>query len=110
MTHAGVAQVTVAGDDREALGLLAELAVATRLAACGQVAGPVESVYRWEGAFERAEEWVLTLKTAADRVEDLVALVAERHSYDVPEVLVTPVTGGHGAYLEWVRAETRPDA
>lgn len=110
MTTEGVVQVTVAGDDRDALALIAELAVATRLAACGQLGGPVESVYRWEGAFERAEEWTLTLKTAADRTEDLVALVVERHAYDVPEVLVTPVVGGHGAYLEWVRAETRPPA
>lgn len=109
MTDEGVVQVTVAGEDRDALALIAELAVATRLAACGQIGGPVESVYRWEGAFERADEWTLTLKTAADRTADLVALIVERHPYDVPEVLLTPVTGGHGPYLEWVRAETRPE-
>jgi periplasmic divalent cation tolerance protein len=105
-----VVQVTVAGDDREALALIAELAVGLRLAACGQVGGPVESAYRWEGAVERAEEWTLTLKTAGDRAADLVALVVERHAYDVPEVLLTPVTGGHAPYLEWVRAQTRPEA
>lgn len=108
MTSSRVVQVTVAGDDREALEVLAELAVATRLAACGQVGGPVTSVYRWEGVVERAEEWLLTLKTAADRADDLVALVVERHGYDTPEVLVAPVLDGHGPYLDWVRAETRP--
>lgn len=110
MTGDGVVQLTVAGDDREALDLIAELAVGARLAACGQLGGPVRSVYRWDGAVERADEWVLALKTAEDRVEDLIALVVERHPYDTPEVLVVPVVDGHGAYLDWVRAETRPTA
>ncbi|WP_454853780.1 divalent cation tolerance protein CutA [Promicromonospora soli] len=30
-------------------------------------------------------------------------------SYDVPEVLVTPVIGGHQRYLEWVQSETQPE-
>ncbi len=106
MADDGVLQVTVVGDDREALAGIAEAAVAARLAACGQIGGPVESVYRWQGVVERAEEWTLTLKTTARRVDGLVALVGERHAYDVPEVLVTPVVGGHPPYLDWVRSET----
>lgn len=108
MTSTGVVQVMVSGDDRDALGLIAELAVAAGLAACGQLGGPVTSVYRWEGAVERAEECILTLKTTEDRAEDLIALIVERHAYDTPEVLVVPVVDGHGPYLEWVCTETRP--
>ncbi|CAB4939137.1 unannotated protein [freshwater metagenome] len=105
-----VVLVTVAGDDREALALIAASAVAGRLAACAQLGGPVRSVYRWDGEIETAEEWTLGLKTAADRVDELVALVVTRHEYDTPEVVVTPVVGGYGPYLEWVREETRPEA
>ncbi|WP_026909378.1 divalent-cation tolerance protein CutA [Patulibacter minatonensis] len=103
-----VVVVTVVGDDRDVLGAIAGAAIDARLAACGQVGGPVTSVYRWEGAAETAEEWTLTLKTAADRTDELVALVVDRHPYDVPEVLVAPLAGGHAPYLDWVRAETRP--
>lgn len=103
-----VVVVTITGDDREALAAIAVGAVDGRLAACGQVGGPVQSVYRWDGAVQRAEEWTLSLKTAADRAEELVALVVEQHDYDVPEVLVAPLSGGLAPYLDWVRAETRP--
>lgn len=105
-----VVLVTVAGDDREALAVIAASAVADRLAACAQLGGPVRSVYRWDGEIETAEEWTLGLKTAADRVAELVALIVTRHEYDVPEVLVTPVVDGYPPYLAWVREETRPAA
>lgn len=103
-----VVLVSVAGDDREALALIAASSVTERLAACAQLGGPVRSVYRWDGEIETAEEWTLTLKTAADRVDELIALIVTRHEYDTPEVVVSPVTGGYPPYLEWVRAETRP--
>ena len=29
-----------------------------------------------------------------------------QHSYDVPEIITTPVAGGNPAYLAWISAET----
>jgi periplasmic divalent cation tolerance protein len=91
--------------EAERLGLLA---VRSRLAACAQVSGPVRSSYWWEGAVTTATEWTLTLKTAADRVDELSAALREAHSYEVPEVLVSEVSGGDADYLAWVERETRP--
>ena len=34
------------------------------------------------------------------------SLLAERHSYEVPEILVTQVAGGHEPYLRWVLEQT----
>ncbi|PVZ10935.1 divalent-cation tolerance protein CutA [Actinomycetospora cinnamomea] len=84
---------------------LARLLVDARLAACVQVAGPVRSVFRWEGAVSVEPEWQLWVKTDAGRVDDLTARLVAEHTYDVPEVLVLPVVGGHGPYVRWVTEE-----
>ena len=81
--------------------------VDARLAACVQIAGPVRSVFRWEGAVSVEEEWQLWLKTDVARVDDLTARLVAEHTYDVPEVLVLPVVGGHEPYLAWVTQETK---
>lgn len=103
-THAVVSTTT---DSESAAAELASDAVAARLAACAQVVGPVTSVFRWDGAVRTEQEWRVELKTAGDRVAELTARLRERHSYDVPEIIATPIEGGSDAYLEWIVTETR---
>lgn len=88
---------------------LASSVVGTRLVACAQVVGPIASMYRWEGAVTTDQEWLIVMKTAADRLDDLVAHLRSAHPYDVPEVVATPVLGGNPDYLRWVTAETRDE-
>jgi periplasmic divalent cation tolerance protein len=47
------------------------------------------------------------LKLPADRYADLAALLTERHSYDEPEIIATPISAGSPGYLGWIEAETR---
>ncbi|MEJ2886870.1 divalent-cation tolerance protein CutA [Actinomycetospora aeridis] len=95
-------------DSAEDAERLARVLVDAHLAACVQISGPVRSVFRWEGAVSVEAEWQLWLKTDAARVDDLSARLVDEHTYDVPEVLVLPVVGGHGPYLAWVTEETEP--
>ena len=88
---------------------IAERLVSARLAACVQINGPTESIYRWDGRVVRDQEWQCWIKTTADRVDELTDWLVENHGYDVPEVLALPVLGGNSAYLSWVTEETRPD-
>jgi periplasmic divalent cation tolerance protein len=81
--------------------------VGARAAACVAILPGMRSVYRWQGAIERADEVQLIIKTAADRIADLRAAVVAVHPYQVPEFLVLPVTDGLPAYLAWVVDETR---
>lgn len=94
-------------DSERAARDLASGAVRERLAACAQIVGPIISVFRWEGDVRSEAEWRLEIKTAADRADALSAYIAENHEYDVPEVVVLPITGGSDDYLTWVRDETR---
>jgi periplasmic divalent cation tolerance protein len=101
-------QVQTTTDSRAEAMELSRAAVEARLAACAQVAGPVASVYWWEGSLERAEEWLVLLKLPADRYDELASFLTERHSYDEPEIIAVPIVAGSAAYLAWVREETRP--
>lgn len=99
-----IVQTTVDSEARAAE--LAGKIVEERWAACVQRM-PVRSVYRWKGAVESAEEWLLAAKTRSSLASGLTAFIRQNHPYEVPEILVTPIEGGHSAYLDWLIAETR---
>ena len=86
---------------RAAAEELAEAMVAARLAACAQVTGPLASVYRWQGAVERAEEWTCSFKTTRAAQPALEAAVLVRHPYQLPEIVAAPLEGS-AAYLGWI--------
>ncbi|GLZ36456.1 divalent-cation tolerance protein CutA [Actinokineospora sp. NBRC 105648] len=99
-------QVVTTTDSAEEAERLAHGIVAEHLGACVHITA-VTSVYRWQGEVEQAPEWRLAVKTAADRLDALVAHIRERHSYDLPQVVAVEIAGGSAEYLDWVVAETR---
>jgi periplasmic divalent cation tolerance protein len=108
MEQADYVQVSATTDSPDAAAELARSAVRARVAACAQVVGPIASVYWWEGKIDEAQEWLVLFKTTAARSDALVAHLRSLHSYEVPEIISTPVTGGNPAYLAWITDETRP--
>ncbi|NJC68421.1 divalent-cation tolerance protein CutA [Planosporangium thailandense] len=104
----GYCQVSTTTDSPDAAAELARTAVEARVAACGQVVGPITSVYRWEGRVDNAEEWLVLFKTTAERADALIEHIQALHSYHVPEIISTPITAGNPAYLDWISEETRP--
>ena len=58
-------QVSTTTDSQDAAAGLARSAVEARVAACGQVIGPINSVYWWEGKIDNATEWLVVFKTVA---------------------------------------------
>lgn len=93
--------LTTAGSEEEA-GLIAELLVERRLAACVQVVGPITSRYRWQGAIEEEREWQCLAKTTRAAYEAVEAAIREVHSYDEPEIIATPIVVGSASYLDWI--------
>ena len=93
--------LTTAGSVEEA-NRIAEALVQRRLAACVNVVGPISSVYRWKEKVERAQEWLLIVKTTAGAADAVGGAIKELHSYEMPECVVLPIEGGSEAYLEWV--------
>lgn len=98
--------VTTTTDNPEEAQRLSATAVEARLAACGQVSSPITSTYWWEGKVETATEYRIDFKTRRELAARLVDHITAAHSYDTPEVIVTPIEGGNPAYLMWIDVET----
>lgn len=82
---------------------IAEALVGEGLAACVNLCAAVRSIYRWQGAVERADEVLLLIKASRTRFEELSARVQALHSYDTPEVIALPIDAGSERYLAWLR-------
>jgi periplasmic divalent cation tolerance protein len=76
--------------------------VEARLAACVQIAGPVESIYRWRGQIETANEWQCWIKTTRDRYSEVEQAIRRMHPYEVPEILAMPIVEGQLDYMQWL--------
>lgn len=92
-------------------GKLAAETIATRLvgehlAACVQMF-PIGSVYRWEGAVQQAQEWMLFCKIKVADYEDVEAAIRAAHSYANPEIIEIAIENGAPAYLDWIASVTR---
>ncbi len=87
---------------REEAERIASALVERRLAACVNLVGPVASIYRWQGAVERADEFLLLIKSTAAQFGAVAATIKELHSYDVPECIELAITAGSDAYLKWL--------
>lgn len=98
-------QVSTAADSRDTAVELLNSAVKARLAASGQVIGPAMTAFWHLGEFGNGEEWIVVLKTSAERYPELEAHLIEAHPWDNPEVSFTPL-GGSDAYLGWLDRAT----
>ena len=98
--------VTTTIDNEGAARELARSAVTARLAACGQVGSPVTSVYWWDHAVRELTEWAVSFKTTRTRYAALAEHIRAVHTYEVPEIVATPIIDGDPAYLAWIRDET----
>src|ERR1019366_4228161 len=83
---------------------LARLLIERRLAACVSIVPRMRSVYRWNGAVESSDEWLLLIKSSRSLFEQLRGAIEGAHSYRVPEVLALPVIDGAADYLDWLQA------
>jgi periplasmic divalent cation tolerance protein len=102
--------LTSAGSQQDACRLARTL-VEEHLAACATLIPTVQSVYRWKGNIESAQEALLFIKTTAEQIAALEARLHQLHSYQTPEFLVLEVNAGSKRYLDWLLAAcTLPDA
>jgi len=92
---------TTTGSEPEAKKI-ANALVERRLAACVNLVPLIQSVYRWDGKVEHAEEYLLLIKTAKSREAEVHAAIRELHSYDLPECIAVELESGSPEYLQWL--------
>ena len=96
--------LSTAGSQEEADKIAAAL-LENRAASCVQMR-PIESLYRWEGKIERANEINLIIKTQDALYPRVESLIRENHSYKVPQIVKLPISAGLPEYLDWISEET----
>lgn len=93
--------LTTAGSEVEAKKITHAL-VEGKLAACVNIVPKIQSVYRWKGEVEEAEEFLLVIKTARSKQEEVNSAIRKLHSYELPECVVLAIDGGDEKYLRWI--------
>ena len=90
---------TVAADQQATE--LAQSIVSAGLAACVQIQS-LRSVYKWKGEIHTEPEWLLLIKTTDAHYPSLEQHIKAHHSYQTPEIVKLPITGGSREYLAWI--------
>jgi periplasmic divalent cation tolerance protein len=90
-----------AGSEEEA-NKIARSLVKEKKAACVNIVPGVNSLFHWKGKIDSARESLLLVKTRAPLLPEIISLVKETHSYEVPEIIALPIIGGSEEYLEWL--------
>lgn len=98
-----VITTTASADEAERI---ASALVEAQLAACVNIVAPITSVYRWKGAIQKEQEWLLLIKTMTSAFESLSSRIQELHSYDLPECIQIPIDGS-AEYLGWIAENVR---
>ena len=74
-------------------------------AACVNIVPKVSSLFWWQDKLDSAQESLLIVKTKTSLLNEVITLVREIHSYDVPEIIALPIVGGNQDYLDWIGKE-----
>jgi len=98
--------ITTTIDDENIASQISTALLKDHLVACVQ-SHTVQSKYHWNGALETNEEILLQMKTKASLFEEIKVQIEALHSYDVPEIIMTPILDANDNYLNWIDGETR---
>jgi periplasmic divalent cation tolerance protein len=97
--------MTTCAGEEEANKIAAAL-ISEHAAACCNVAAGLRSVYFWQDKLQNDREVLLLIKTTADSFPRVQEIIAQLHSYQVPEIITLPIIGGSESYLKWVSEQT----
>lgn len=95
--------VLVTAKNMKEANVIADILVGKKLIACANIIKDIQSVFRWQGKVEKADEVLLILKTQQESFSKIVKAVKEHHSYEVPEIIALPVLDGNKKYLNWIQ-------
>jgi len=86
---------------------IAERLVNEKLAACVNVITGVQSIFRWQGKIDNANENILVIKTKDNLYNELEERIKELHPYELPEIISVSIEKGLPKYLDWINESTK---
>jgi periplasmic divalent cation tolerance protein len=94
-------------DSQELAEAIASALVEACEAACVSIVPGIRSVYRWEGKVCKETEFLMLIKTTADKFEEVRCRIRRMHSYQVPEIIAASIVAGDTDYLQWLHASVK---
>ena len=107
MKEASQVVVLITTATEEEARSIAELLLNQSKAACINIVPRVDSLFRWQGKVDSAQESLLIVKTRASLLPEIVEMVKGVHSYEVPEIIALPIINGNEDYLKWIDSEVK---
>ncbi len=98
-------QVLTTTNNKDEAVKIARKVVEKRLAGCSQVLGPIKSFYWWKKRIEETEEWLCLIKSKSNLYGELEREIKGIHTYETPEIIVTPITKGNREYFKWLTGQ-----
>ena len=62
----------------------------------------MNSLFRWQGKLNSAQESLLIVKARASLLPGIIEMVKRVHNYEVPEIIALSLIGGNEDYLKWM--------
>ena len=98
--------ITTSIDDENIADKISTSLLKDHLVACVQ-SHTVQSKYNWDGNLESKKEILLQMKTKTSMFEEVKVQIKSLHTYDLPEIVMTPIIDANEAYLEWIENEVQ---
>jgi len=93
--------LTSTGSEQQAITIAEEL-IQQELAASINILPEVKSIYRFKGKVFDDEENLLIIKSTDDLYDEVAAVIAQFHTYEVPEIMGIPIVKCKDYFLDWV--------
>lgn len=77
-----------------------------RLVSCAQILN-ISSNYHWKGKIEKANEYLVQMKSKSNLYNEIENEILKLHSYETPQIVCYDIVNGYKEYLNWIAEETR---
>ena len=101
MTSKPMLVITSVGSEQQAITIAEEL-IQQELCVSVNILPTMRSIYRFKGKVYDDEENMLVIKTIQDLFEDVSGVIAQMHTYEIPEIMGVSVEECHEDFLQWV--------
>ena len=86
---------------------IAQRLIEKKLIACCNIVDNITSLYTWDNKLNTDSEALLIMKTKTQLYAEVEKEIKNMHSYDVPEIICTPIIAGSKEYVNWIEEQTK---
>ena len=79
--------------------------IGKKIAACINIYPAVFSIYRYNSEVVEDNEYLIHVKTTADKFNEIRKIIERLHNYETPEIISLEISEGNEKYLKWLQNE-----